>query len=168
MRYPTRESEFDHRRLQVPPSPLHDSLPTPPASMAARGRSIARSALDWGHQSALARCRCHGRRPHGPQLEEVPPPIASPVDSGRRHNRRPHPATASEESCRRRGHGLVSLNDPLPPPGVHRNSRDNADLGVGHCPLQISKARLIATGSDFRCHFVKFDLALIDHLPRIR
>jgi hypothetical protein len=84
----------------------------PPASMAARGRSIARSALDWGHQSALARCRCHGRRPHGPQLEEVPPPIASPVDSGRRHNRRPHPATASEESRPGCGHGLVSLTDP--------------------------------------------------------
>src|SRR5216684_999743 len=24
MRYPTRASELDHRRLQVPPSPLHD------------------------------------------------------------------------------------------------------------------------------------------------
>jgi hypothetical protein len=29
-----------------------------------------------------------------------------------RCNRRPHPATASGESCRRRGHGLVSLTDP--------------------------------------------------------
>ena len=27
--YPTRESEFDHRRLQVPPSPLHDLSPRP-------------------------------------------------------------------------------------------------------------------------------------------
>jgi hypothetical protein len=26
MRYPTRESELDHRRLQVLPSPLHDRL----------------------------------------------------------------------------------------------------------------------------------------------
>jgi hypothetical protein len=38
-----------------------------------------------------------------PQLDQVPPPIASLVDSGRRCNRRPHPATASKESCRRRG-----------------------------------------------------------------
>jgi hypothetical protein len=27
MRYPTRASEFDHRRLQVPSSPLHDPPP---------------------------------------------------------------------------------------------------------------------------------------------
>src|SRR5258708_10541205 len=27
MRYPTRASELDHRRLQVPPSPLHDPSP---------------------------------------------------------------------------------------------------------------------------------------------
>jgi hypothetical protein len=38
--------------------------------------------------------------------------LASPVDSGRRCNRRPHPATASEESCRRRGHGSSSARDP--------------------------------------------------------
>src|SRR6266446_1837684 len=27
MRYPTRASELDHRRLQAPPSPLHDPSP---------------------------------------------------------------------------------------------------------------------------------------------
>src|SRR5229473_5217617 len=27
MRYPTRASELDHRRLHVPPSPLHDPSP---------------------------------------------------------------------------------------------------------------------------------------------
>jgi hypothetical protein len=43
---------------------------------------------------------------------QVPPPIASPVDGGWRCNRRPHPATAPLESCRRRGHGLVSLTHP--------------------------------------------------------
>jgi hypothetical protein len=57
MRYPTRESEFDHRHLQVPPSPLHDLSPRPSANMAARARSIARSALDQGHQSPLAPLR---------------------------------------------------------------------------------------------------------------
>ena len=31
----------------------------------------------------LARCRCHTRRPRRPQLEQVPSPIASRVDSGR-------------------------------------------------------------------------------------
>ena len=36
-----------------------------------------------------ARCRCQGRRHQRPQLDQVPPPIASPVDSGRRCNRRP-------------------------------------------------------------------------------
>jgi hypothetical protein len=55
---------------------------------------------------------------------QVPPPIASPVDSGRRCNRRPHPATASEESCGRRGHGLVSLTDPSRPPTVHCSRRE--------------------------------------------
>jgi hypothetical protein len=39
--------------------------------------------------------------------------IASPVDTGRRCNRRPHPAPASEKSCRRRGHGSSSARDPL-------------------------------------------------------
>jgi hypothetical protein len=32
-----------------------------------------------------------------------------------RRNRRPHTATASVESCRRRGHGLVSPTDPERP-----------------------------------------------------
>jgi hypothetical protein len=47
-----------------------------------------------------------------PQLVQVAPPVASAVESGWRRNRRPHTATASVESCRRRGHGSVSLTDP--------------------------------------------------------
>jgi hypothetical protein len=39
------------------------------------------------------RCRCQGRRHQRLQFSQVPPPIANPVDSGRRCNRRPHPAT---------------------------------------------------------------------------
>src|SRR6516162_3339869 len=43
---------------------------------------------------------------------QVPPSIASAVESGWRCNRLRHPATALEESCPRRGHGLVSPTDP--------------------------------------------------------
>src|SRR5664279_1602193 len=54
MRYPTRESEFDHRRLQVPPSPLHDLSPRPSCPHGSK-RAINRAlALDEGHQSPLA------------------------------------------------------------------------------------------------------------------
>jgi hypothetical protein len=38
-----------------------------------------------------------------------------PLPATLRRNRRPHPATASVESCRRCGHGLVSLTDPNRP-----------------------------------------------------
>ena len=54
MRYPTRESEFDHRRLQVSPSPLHDLSPRPSSQHGSK-RAINRAlALDEGHQSPLA------------------------------------------------------------------------------------------------------------------
>jgi hypothetical protein len=59
--------------------------------------------------------------------------ISSPVDNGPRCNRRPHPATACEESCRRCGHVLVSLTDP------NRNARPEANLrltGILHHLIQ--------------------------------
>jgi hypothetical protein len=42
----------------------------------------------------LAHRTRQGRRHQRPQLDQVPPLIQSPVDGGRRCNRRPHPATA--------------------------------------------------------------------------
>jgi hypothetical protein len=75
----------------------------------------------------IANCLKSIRLPRGPsqrpQLDQVPPPIASPVDSGWRRNRRPHPATASEESCHRRGHHFLSLNDPKRPFGQVRGCK---------------------------------------------
>jgi hypothetical protein len=59
-----RASEFDHRRLQIPPSPLHDPSLTRCASRNAR-RCIVRWWLDTGHQSALVL----GREPHSGRLE---------------------------------------------------------------------------------------------------
>jgi len=42
MRYPTRASELDHRRLQVPPSPLHDPSPKQ-LHAGARGERLSRA-----------------------------------------------------------------------------------------------------------------------------
>ena len=50
MRYPTRASELVHRRLQVPPSPLHDTSCTPTSRQYARRGIIVRFVLDLGHQ----------------------------------------------------------------------------------------------------------------------
>jgi hypothetical protein len=57
MRYPTRASELDHRRLRVPPSPLHDPSSRPRASRgndsgdATFGRLVSRAADQqcWRH-----------------------------------------------------------------------------------------------------------------------
>src|SRR6202158_5711404 len=52
MRYPTRASELDHRRLHVPPSPLHDPSPNQLRAVArAKNAPIVRAVLDKGHQS---------------------------------------------------------------------------------------------------------------------
>ena len=54
MRYPTRASELVHRRLQAPPSPLHDTSRTPTSRQYARRGIIARFVLDLGHQSHVS------------------------------------------------------------------------------------------------------------------
>jgi hypothetical protein len=77
--------------------------PTPTASKSAN--------LSDPKCRVVARCRCQGRRPQRPQFEQVAPSKASAVDAGWRCNRRPHSATASEESCPRRRHGLASPTD---------------------------------------------------------
>jgi len=66
----------------------------------------------------VARCRCDGRQPRRRQLKQVPPLTARAVDSGRRRNRHPHPATASEESCRHCGHDF-RLKLPSRPEEFH-------------------------------------------------
>src|SRR6267154_2275338 len=49
MRYPTRASELDHRRLQVPPSPLHDPSPNQLHAGERGERSSRPAVLDKGH-----------------------------------------------------------------------------------------------------------------------
>ena len=68
----------------------HRPLLRSPVTSSFGGKIIARRFSIFATISA--RCRCQGRRHQRPQLDQVPPPIASPVDSGRRCNRRPHPA----------------------------------------------------------------------------
>src|SRR6516225_921094 len=50
MRYPTRASELVHRRLQVPPSLLHDTSCTPTSRRYVWRGIIAYVVLDLGHQ----------------------------------------------------------------------------------------------------------------------
>jgi hypothetical protein len=55
MRYPTRASEPVHRRLWVPPSPLHDpSAQELHDESSWRGETV-RCVLDWGHQNGMVR-----------------------------------------------------------------------------------------------------------------
>jgi hypothetical protein len=54
MRYPTRASELDHRRLQVLPSPLHDPSPNRLHAGARGERPVVPAVLDKGHQSKQA------------------------------------------------------------------------------------------------------------------
>jgi Transposase, Mutator family len=51
MRYPTRASELDHRRLQVPPSPLHDPSSNQLHAGERGERPVVRAVLDRGHQN---------------------------------------------------------------------------------------------------------------------
>src|SRR5260370_14780457 len=60
MRYPTRASELDHRRLQVPPSPLHDPSPDQ-LHAGVENVPVVPAVLDKGHQSKRTR-RAGGRR----------------------------------------------------------------------------------------------------------
>src|SRR5262252_1721922 len=50
MRYPTRASELDHRRLQVPPSPLHDPSPNQLHAGGVESVPVVFAVLDKGHQ----------------------------------------------------------------------------------------------------------------------
>jgi hypothetical protein len=50
MRYPTHASEPAHRRLRVPPSPLHDPSVQELHDESSWRRETVRCALDWGHQ----------------------------------------------------------------------------------------------------------------------
>ena len=60
VRLTTRESEFDHRRLQVPSSPLHE--PSADELPPAQGRQrVTPPGLDKGHQSPLTQLG-HQRR----------------------------------------------------------------------------------------------------------
>jgi hypothetical protein len=59
MRYPTRASEPAHRRLRVPPSPLHDPSVQELHDESSWGRETVRCVLDWGHQNGMVRpCSC--------------------------------------------------------------------------------------------------------------
>jgi hypothetical protein len=50
MRYPTRASEFDHRRLQVLPSPLHDPPLINFTLASVKNVPAVPAVLDKGHQ----------------------------------------------------------------------------------------------------------------------
>src|SRR6185436_296905 len=59
MRYPIRASELVHRRLWVPPSPLHDPSAQELHDESSWGWETVRCVLDWGHQSGIVRpCSC--------------------------------------------------------------------------------------------------------------
>ena len=59
MRYPTRASEPVHRRLWVPPSPLHDPSVQELHDESSWRRETVRCVLDWGHQNGMVRpCSC--------------------------------------------------------------------------------------------------------------
>jgi len=53
MRYPTRASEFDHRRLQVLPSPLHDPPLINFTLASVKNVPAVPAVLDKGHQRKL-------------------------------------------------------------------------------------------------------------------
>src|SRR3984893_1365780 len=55
MRYPTRASEPVHRRLWVPPSPLHDPSVQELHDESTWRRETVRCVLDWGHQNGMVR-----------------------------------------------------------------------------------------------------------------
>ena len=55
MRYPTRASEPVHRRLWVPPSPLHDPSAQELHDESSWGWETVRCVLDWGHQNGMDR-----------------------------------------------------------------------------------------------------------------
>src|SRR5512145_523126 len=54
MRYPTRASELDHRRLRASSPPLHDRSISCPPHRDVRRRQVAPAVLDLGHQSVLS------------------------------------------------------------------------------------------------------------------
>ena len=55
MRYPTRASEPVHRRLRVPPSPLHDPSVQELRDESSWRREAVRCMLDWEHQNGMVR-----------------------------------------------------------------------------------------------------------------
>lgn len=55
MRYPTRASEPVHRRLWVPPSPLHDTSVQELHDESSWRQETVRCVLDWGHQNGMVR-----------------------------------------------------------------------------------------------------------------
>ena len=55
MRYPTRASEPVHRRLWVPPSPLHDPSAQELHDESSWRCETVRCVLDWGHQNGMVR-----------------------------------------------------------------------------------------------------------------
>jgi hypothetical protein len=63
MRYPTRASEPAHRRLRVPPSPLHDPSVQELHDESSWGRETVRCVLDW------IRMGWSGRAPAPPASE---------------------------------------------------------------------------------------------------
>src|SRR5882762_10335004 len=77
MRYPTRASELDHRRLQVPPSPLHDPSPNQlhPGVENAAEPARARHVRSWpdpdppGQRSALPGRATNGHDERAPALQ---------------------------------------------------------------------------------------------------
>jgi hypothetical protein len=87
-----------------------------------RGIFLPPSTLSLGagirtHRPVLKICRTKKRRVNPllrwePGTAGRPNSVKRPVDICRRCNRRPHPATASEESCPRRGHDFTAHFDP--------------------------------------------------------
>src|SRR6266850_1402024 len=55
MRYPTRASEPVHRRLRVPPSPLHEPSVQELHDESPWRWEAVRCVLDWGHQNGMVR-----------------------------------------------------------------------------------------------------------------
>src|SRR5512145_2333172 len=57
MRYPTRASELDHRRLRASSPPLHDRSISCPPHRDVRRRQVAPAVLDLGHQSVVTQTK---------------------------------------------------------------------------------------------------------------
>src|ERR1700687_4023637 len=81
MRYPTRASELDHRRLQVPPSPLHD----PSSNQLHAGA--------WRTSPSCVRCL----------TEDIRVPGSPTKDSGYLRNRHPDDRRTERADYLRRG-----------------------------------------------------------------